>query len=191
MPGKPKERRSECPVSVALEVVGDRWSLLIVRDLMVRGLRTFREFERAGEGIASNILTDRLEKLEASGILESELDPGDARRVNYRLTEKGIDLAPVMLELLMWGARHEQTGMPCAAIEHMVKHRDALLAEVRRRWRERDATPVIPEFLAAASGRIVTQSKKGRHETNYDDTGYAAVSRRRGIRAERKQGRPR
>ena len=85
-------------------MLGDRWSLLIVRDLMVRGFRTFKEFQGSGEGIATNILTDRLQKLEAAGIITAEVDETDARRVNYRLTEKGIDLAPVMLELLDLGS---------------------------------------------------------------------------------------
>src|SRR5512143_3735715 len=96
--GKPKlERRSGCPVSISLEMLGDRWSLLIVRDLMVRGYRTFKDFEGSSEKIATNILADRLKKLEAAGIVEAELEKTDRRRVNYRLTEKGIDLAPVLL----------------------------------------------------------------------------------------------
>jgi DNA-binding HxlR family transcriptional regulator len=145
MSGKPKSpHRSGCPVSMALEMFGDRWSLLIIRDLMVRGLRTFKQFQCSGEGIASNILADRLRKLEAAGILISEVEETDGRRMNYRLTEKGIDLAPVLLELFIWGARHEETGFPCAAIENMARDREAVLAEARRRWRERDSTPLIP-----------------------------------------------
>lgn len=70
----------------------------------------------------------------------------DGRRVNYRLTEKGIDLAPVMLELLVWGARHENTGAPCAVIDHMAKNREQVLTEVRRRWQDRDLTPILPRF---------------------------------------------
>src|ERR1700751_1079478 len=104
------KRRSSCPVSVSLEVFGDRWSLLIVRDLMVRGYRTFKEFLASGEGIASNVLADRLQTLELSGIISAEREESDNRRINYRLTEKGIDLAPIMLDLLIWGARHEPTG---------------------------------------------------------------------------------
>jgi DNA-binding HxlR family transcriptional regulator len=124
---------------------GDRWSLLIVRDLMVRGFRTFKEFQESDEGIATNILADRLRKLEASGILTAEVEETDGRRVNYRLTKKGIDLAPVLLELLIWGARHEETGVSCAFIMKMEKNREDVLAEVRRRWRERDSTPLIPK----------------------------------------------
>jgi DNA-binding HxlR family transcriptional regulator len=140
------KRRSGCPVSISLETFGDRWSLLIIRDLMVRGFRTFKEFQESGEGIATNILADRLKRLEAAGIITAEAEQTDARRVNYRLTEKGIDLAPVLLELLIWGARHEETGAPCAFIAEMEKNREQVLAEVRRRWRERDATPLLPSF---------------------------------------------
>ena len=125
---------------------GDRWSLLIIRDLMVRGLRTFKEFRHSSERIATNILADRLNRLEAAGIITREADKRDGRRVNYRLTAKGIDLAPVLLELLIWAARHEQTTVPCVFIEEMGKNREAVLAEVRRRWREDDRTPLIPRF---------------------------------------------
>jgi DNA-binding HxlR family transcriptional regulator len=136
------KRRSGCPVSVSLEMIGDRWSLLIIRDLIVRGFRTFKEFEESGENIATNILTDRLRKLESTGIVTTQVDEVDRRKVNYRLTQKGIDLAPVLLELLIWGARHEKTEAPCAAIEKMGQHRDALLSEVQRRWKENDPTPL-------------------------------------------------
>ncbi len=163
MPSKRKsDRRSGCPVSMSLEIFGDRWSLLIIRDLTVRGFRTFKQFQQSGEGIATNILADRLHKLQAAGIITAETEESDGRRLNYRLTEKGIDLAPVLLELLIWGAQHEQAGAPGALIAAMEKNRQAILAEVRRRWRERDSTPLIsrfaadgidPEFLRARSRR--------------------------------------
>jgi DNA-binding HxlR family transcriptional regulator len=125
---------------------GDRWSLLIIRDLMVRGFRTFKDFLQSGEGIATNILADRLRRLEAAGIIAAEAAERDGRRLDYRLTGKGIDLAPVLLELLVWGARHEETKAPPALIVKMEKNREEILAEVRRRWRERDSTPLIPKF---------------------------------------------
>jgi DNA-binding HxlR family transcriptional regulator len=138
---KPK-RRSDCPVSVSLEVFGDRWSLLIVRDLMVRGFRTFRQFEQSGEGIATNILADRLRRLRSGGIITAEPDSEDRRRVSYRLTEKGIDLAPMLLELLLWGARHGRIRAGCGLIEAMAKNREQILAEVRRRWQQCDPSPL-------------------------------------------------
>jgi len=133
-------------VSISLDVLGDRWSLLIVRDLMVRGLRTFKEFQSSDEGIASNILANRLRKLIAAGIIVAEVEKTDRRKVNYRLTKKGIDLAPVVFELLIWGARHEDTGAPGPVMLKMEKNREQILAEVRRRWKDRDLTPLIPRF---------------------------------------------
>lgn len=141
------ERRSGCPVSISLEVFGDRWSLLIIRDLMVRGLHSFRDFQESGEGIATNILADRLNRLEAAGIVTSKTEEGDRRRINYRLTKKGIELAPVLLELLIWGAKHEKTSAPTGLAEKLEKRRHEFLEEVRRRWREEDSSPLLPRFL--------------------------------------------
>jgi DNA-binding HxlR family transcriptional regulator len=155
------KRRSGCPVSTSLEVFGDRWSLLIIRDLMVRGFRTFKSFLESGEGIASNILADRLHKLEQAGILVAEREKMDGRRVNYRLTEKGIDLAPIMLDLLIWGARHEHTATSCTSLLKMERNREEILEEVRRRWENRDTTPLIPQF----DGEIARDlAQNGRHE---------------------------
>ncbi|HWA95430.1 MAG TPA: helix-turn-helix domain-containing protein [Terracidiphilus sp.] len=140
------EPRSGCPVSIALDLFGDRWSLLIVRDMMVRGYRTFREFQNSGEGIATNILTSRLRRLKAAGILTTEPLKEDKRSLAYRLTEKGIALAPVLLELLIWSGTHEETAAPGPVIQQMESNRKAILDETYRRWRERDHTPLIPPF---------------------------------------------
>jgi len=153
--------RSGCPVSVSLEVLGDRWSLLIIRDMMVRGYRTFREFQHAGEGIATNILADRLRKLEAYGILSTE-PATDGRSNYYRLTDKGIALAPVLLDLLIWGAQNEPTAAPCAAIAHMEQNREAVLAEAFRRWQQRDLTPLIPPLKSPVKSRKTKSSPKGK-----------------------------
>ena len=139
--------RSECPVSVSLDVLGDRWSLLIIRDMMVRGYRTFREFQRAGEGIATNILSDRLHKLEAAGVLLTEPVEGDGRSAYYRLTPKGVALAPVLFELLIWAGHHEHTAAPESYIAQLEQNRQAILAETHRRWEQRDPTPLIPPFV--------------------------------------------
>jgi DNA-binding HxlR family transcriptional regulator len=133
-------------VSTALDVLGDRWSLLLVRDMMVRGYRTFREFQRSGEGVATNILANRLRRLEAGSIVCREPAAEDGRSTHYRLTAKGIALAPVLLEILIWGAHHEKTDAPCAAIEQMEQNRAVVLAETVRRWEQRDPTPLIPPF---------------------------------------------
>jgi len=133
-------------VSISLETLGDRWSLLIIRDLMVRGYSTFKQFEESDERIATNTLTDRLRRLQRNGIIVAEPDAKDRRRTRYRLTEKGIDLAPVLLDLLIWGARHEETMAPAALITQMEQNREGAIAEARRRWHERDSTPLIPSF---------------------------------------------
>jgi DNA-binding HxlR family transcriptional regulator len=138
---------------VSLEILGDRWSLLIIRDLMVRGFRTFKEFQTSGEGIATNILAERLQRLEAVGIIAAETEAADARRVNYRLTAKGIDLAPLLLELLLWGARNEETSAPPALIDEMERDREAFIREVRRRWRSGESTPLLPPFGKSARER--------------------------------------
>jgi DNA-binding HxlR family transcriptional regulator len=131
---------------MALEILGDRWSLLIIRDLMVRGYRSFKQFQESGEGIATNILASRLRDLEAAGIISLEREKKDARRINYHLTGKGIDLAPVLLELLIWGARYDTTEASCALVQNMEQNRQQILAEARRRWKARDSTPLIPRF---------------------------------------------
>lgn len=135
MKRKPRPpRRSGCPISIALEIFGDSWSLLIVRDLMFKNLHTFNEFLGAGEGIASNILTDRLTKLEAAGIVRKSPDEADARRFRYQLTEKGIDLAPALIEIVLWSARYEKTDAPASTLRAMQAHRNEFLAGIRQQW---------------------------------------------------------
>jgi DNA-binding HxlR family transcriptional regulator len=131
---------------------------------MVRGYRTFKEFHEAGEGIATNILSDRLRTLEGKGIIRAEVEETDGRRINYRLTEKGIDLAPVLLELLIWAARHEETGAPCSFMAEMESRREDVLAETRRRWLERDREPLIPRFGGEGSDRDVKRIRKTKNE---------------------------
>ena len=140
------KQRSGCPVSISLDIFGDRWSLLIIRDMMVRGLRTFSEFQHSGEKISTNILADRLRHLENVGIIVAERVAEDGRSIHYRLTPKGIALAPVMLELFIWAAHHEPTGAPPSFFVRMEQNREAMLDETFRRWEERDPTPLIPPF---------------------------------------------
>lgn len=127
--------RSGCPINVLLETLGDTWSLLIVRDMMFFGRRTYNEFLNAGEKIATNILSNRLHRLETVGIIEKRRDSADARKYIYRLTDKGIDLAPMLVEIILWSARHEKTDAPPAAIEEMSADRDAYVAKIRENWR--------------------------------------------------------
>ena len=134
MPKKHKaKRRSECPLNASVEMLGDRWSLLIIRDMMLRGSRTYKDFLDCYEGIATNILADRLRKLVANGIVATAPDPADGRKQTYLLTPKGIDLAPVLTEMVLWAAAHEDTGNQ-ALIRQMRRDKGRFLAAVRQRW---------------------------------------------------------
>ncbi|SEK66955.1 winged helix-turn-helix transcriptional regulator [Nitrosovibrio tenuis] len=100
-------KRSSCPMSCALDMIGDKWTLLVIRDIMFLEKRYFRDFLSSPEKIASNILADRLRKLEESHIVLRQGDPDNARRFIYSLTEKGLDLLPTMMELLRWGEKYD------------------------------------------------------------------------------------
>jgi len=127
--------RSGCPLNASVEMLGDRWSLLIIRDMMLRGARSYKEFLACAEGIATNILADRLQRLVRHGIITTASDPADGRRLIYRLTPKGIDLAPVLTEMVLWAATHEDTGNP-ALVQLMQKDKNRFLAGIRNRWEE-------------------------------------------------------
>jgi DNA-binding HxlR family transcriptional regulator len=125
--------RSGCPLNATVEIMGDRWSLLIIRDMMLRGFHSFKEFLDSFEGIATNILADRLRKLETHGIITTEKDGSDGRKVIYSLTEKGMDLAPVLTEMVLWAAAHEDTQNQ-ALVREIQKDKQKFLAAIRQRW---------------------------------------------------------
>jgi len=133
-----KKHDTQCLVAYALNAFGDRWSLLIVRDMMLYGKRRYRDFLQSKEGIATNILADRLRHLEAAGILEKERDPENRRSFIYSLTAKGLQLAPILIEVIRWGGRF------------------APLNEFREDFIERadtDRDELVRELQARASGR--------------------------------------
>ena len=128
---KRTDRRSDCPTNFALQAFGDSWSLLVVRDLMFKGKRTFAEFAASKEHIATNILTDRLRTLARSGIIRRD---GTGRATRYSLTAKGIDLLPLMIELIVWSARYDGcTAAPAAFVRRATRARADLLTEMRAR----------------------------------------------------------
>ena len=129
------KRRSGCPLNASVEILGDRWSLLIIRDMMLRGFRTYKEFLQSYERIATNILADRLQKLIMHGIITTESDPSDGRKTIYSLTPKGMDLAPVLTEMVLWAAEHEDTGNQ-ALVREMKKDREKFISAIRQRWAE-------------------------------------------------------
>jgi DNA-binding HxlR family transcriptional regulator len=145
------KRRSGCPLNASVEMLGDRWSLLIIRDMMLLGFRTYKEFLESYEGIATNILADRLRKLEAYGIITTERDPSDGRKLVYSLTAKGINLAPVLTEMVLWAAAHEKTENQ-ALVREMRKDKDKFLAAARQRWAEKTIRPMANATTLRGAG---------------------------------------
>jgi DNA-binding HxlR family transcriptional regulator len=124
-----RRRRSDCPVHFGLEAFGDQWSLLIIRDLMFKERTTYTDFLRAEEGIATNVLADRLVRLQQDGIIEH----APASDAGYRLTAKGADLLPVLLEIIRWSAAHDpDTAADAAFVERVRTDRAGLEAELRQ-----------------------------------------------------------
>jgi DNA-binding HxlR family transcriptional regulator len=121
-PGLDEAQRSGCPINLTLEVLGDRWSLLVIRDLMFGNRRHFRELlSHSEEGIASNILADRLKRLLGKGLITRADDPTHKQKAIYSLTQMGIDLLPVVTQIGIWGRKHtaatKESGAPAAALE--------------------------------------------------------------------------
>jgi DNA-binding HxlR family transcriptional regulator len=135
----PSSRRSDCPIGIALDILGDRWTLLILRDLMLRGIDSFGGLLASPEGIATSTLSERLNRLETGGIVSRRPDQRDKRRQVYALTEKGIDLAPVLIDLIIWSARHEDTDVSRDQAASMDANRDAMIAQIAEGWRARRA----------------------------------------------------
>lgn len=136
----PIHRRSPCPLNASVEMLGDRWSLLILRDMMVWGFKTYKEFLSSHEKIATNVLADRLRRLENSGIIASKPDPSDGRKLIYALTAKGIDLAPVLAEMVLWAARYEKTGNQ-PLIRQLKGNKEHVISLIRQTWAENHSTP--------------------------------------------------
>jgi Predicted transcriptional regulators len=126
--------RSSCPINLTLEVLGDRWSLIVIRDIMFGNRRHFRELlAHSEEGIASNILADRLKRLMAAGVLKRDGDPTHKQKAVYSLTEMGIELLPLLVQMGAWGRRHLPTT-PAFAI--------------RQKLLEEGGGPMLEEFMA-------------------------------------------
>jgi len=130
---KRTSRRSDCPINFALQTFGDGWSLLVIRDLMFTDRRTYTDFLGAEEGIATNVLADRLKQLQALGLIRRW---GTGRGATYALTEKGLDLLPAMLELVSWSARHDRhTAAPPDFVARIRRDREAVATALRKNLR--------------------------------------------------------
>lgn len=134
MPSPGKSRATGCPIAFALDIFGDRWSLLIMRDLMIGRLETYSELLAADERIATNVLADRLVEMEAFGLIHKSRDPDNRRRNIYRVTEKGCDLIPVIMEMVRWSGKYDpNTIAPKRVLDRLKSDREGLIADLRAR----------------------------------------------------------
>ncbi len=130
-----KQWRSHCPISFGLDVFGDRWSLLILRDIIFKEKKRYQEFLNSEEGISTNILADRLKLLEDHGIISKKDDPDNKKQILYAPTKKGLDLIPVMLEIIRWSGRYDlDTAVSREFIARLSNDLDGLIREVRSQF---------------------------------------------------------
>lgn len=130
------KKRSDCPISCSLEIFGDRWSLLIIRDIMLRNKVSFSEFLDSEEKIASNILTSRLRTLEVEKIVAKEVAPNNKSKFIYTLTQKGIDLLPIVIEIMDWGAKHNANCPRKELGKKIKKDKAAVVMELSKRLKD-------------------------------------------------------
>jgi len=132
MKAENNKRDTGCPITFGLDTFGDRWSLLIIREIMLLGKRTYSEFLEADEGIATNILIARLKHLEAEGIIEKSRDLDNRRSFIYTLSKKGRDLAPILLEIVIWSGAHDHRECALTGVlEEIENDRDSFEASLR------------------------------------------------------------
>lgn len=134
---KEVKQRSTCPISTSLDVLGDKWALLIVRDLVFAGKSTYGQFLQSAEKMATNILADRLASLEAQGILSKAVATDKKSKFTYRLTEKGVDIVPIMVELILWGAKHGSTIIDPGLLAELRTEKEAAVEKYQRLAREK------------------------------------------------------
>lgn len=133
MPGKSPPARSDCPIARALDVLGDRWTLVVLRDLIFLHKRQFKALLDSPEGIATNILSSRLRQLESAGLITRQADPLAPRRALYRPTAKALDLLPLLFEMMRWSMRHNPgTRVPPQILRRVNGDSAGFMAELRR-----------------------------------------------------------
>lgn len=123
--------RSDCPLSYALDFFGDKWTLLIIRDLMFEGKSFYKDFLGSKEGVATNILSDRLKRLESADVIESKVYEKLKTKKVYSLTQKGKDLVPVLIEIMAWSAKYQEgLAVPPDFVEKVANNREQVVAAV-------------------------------------------------------------
>ncbi|MHA4738199.1 winged helix-turn-helix transcriptional regulator [Dyadobacter sp. MSC1_007] len=132
-----EKARSDCPISCSLDVFGDKWSLLIIRDIMLRGKVSYSEFLASEEKIASNILVNRLTVLEAEKILVKEVSPANKSKFLYSLTQKGADLLPIVIEIMDWGAKYNENCPRRELGKKIKKDKAGVVKELSQELRKR------------------------------------------------------
>ena len=126
------EVRSHCPINYTLEHFGDKWSFLIIRDLMFKGKRHYNEFLEAGEKVSTSVLGDRLRKLEEMEIISKGQDTVKKSRIRYSLTQKGIELLPILIEMIIWGSVNDAlTESPKEFMDQATENKEVLIAQIR------------------------------------------------------------
>ncbi len=129
-----REHRSGCPINISLETFGDRWTLLVIRDLLLLRKKTFGQLLESPEKIATNILAHRLAWLEKQKIVTKSRDPHHRQKRLYRITRKGRDLLPILLEMILWGAKYDgKSGPPAPMVRRIQKDRAAVAREILAR----------------------------------------------------------
>jgi DNA-binding HxlR family transcriptional regulator len=134
---KEVKQRSTCPISTALDVLGDKWTLLILRDMVFAGKTTYGQFLQSAEKIATNILADRLSVLESQGILTKAVAGDKKSKFTYRLTEKGVDTVPILVALVLWGTRHCSTVVDPVLLKELQVGQEAAVAKYQQLAREK------------------------------------------------------
>jgi DNA-binding HxlR family transcriptional regulator len=134
---KELKQRSTCPVSTSLDVLGDKWTLLILRDMLFAGKSTYGQFLQSEEKIATNILADRLAVLEAHGLLTKAVAADKKSKFTYRITEKGVDIVPLIVELVLWGATHCPTIADPSLLAELRAGKDAAIEKYKQLAREK------------------------------------------------------
>jgi DNA-binding HxlR family transcriptional regulator len=157
-----KALRSHCPVNFGLEAFGDRWALLIVRDIVFRGKRSFGEFLGSEEGFATNILASRLEHLVETGILRKGEDAADGRKALYSLTEKGLDLIPLLFEMVLWSSKHDPKSQArrIARLVELIRADNRAISEIVRE-KVRRGEGIVAEYSRPEPGGGRTEGISG------------------------------
>ena len=167
----------QCPIHFGVRIFGDRWSLIIVRDMLFRGSTRFQDFLDAAEGISTNVLSDRLSRLEAQQIISRQRDPANGRQVLYELTEKGRDLLPVLLAVIGWADKYAPETSISKEMGERIRTDPSGVQDELRAAVERSDPGAVMSLLFGGSGGAQVNSPGGRGRSG--GTGFLTQSRKK------------